>query len=445
MFTGLSEKLQSAVAKLGGQSLLTEENIKEALRELRLALLEADVQLSIVREVIDEIRQNAIGVPLQKNEQPAQRLFSLVHAQLVKMMGAEAEGLTFGSGRVNKVLLVGLQGSGKTTTAGKLARLHKDLNPTLIAADIYRPAAIAQLRTVAKQAGSHFFEAGTIDPVEIARRGVEAAAEHNSRLVILDTAGRLQIDEDLMLELERVKAGFKPEHILLVLDSMTGQEAVKVAKVFDDRLGITGAILTKADGDARGGAALSLFKVIGKPVRYLGVSEKLEGLEVFQPERVASRILGMGDVVGLVEKASEVIDETTAKKMQRKLGSGEFNLEDFLEQMQMIQKMGPMGDLLKMLPGVGQMMQESQMSGVESEMKRTVAIIRSMTPVERREPALLNGSRKKRIALGSGTSAQHVNNLLRQFDQMKVAMKQLKKAGFFKPSNLLKGKFPFGG
>jgi len=445
MFGGLSEKLQTAVSKMSGQSSLTEENIKDALRDVRLALLEADVNFLLVKEVVEQIRQKAVGVALEKGVQPAQKLFSLVHEQLVELLGGEqATPFQLSSGRQHKILMVGLQGSGKTTTAGKLARYFKDLKPTLVAADIYRPAAISQLATVAKQAGADFYQAGQKDPVEIAREGLAKAKESNSRLVILDTAGRLQIDEDLMNELIRVKAAFEPDHILMVLDSMTGQEAIKVAQAFDEKLNITGVILSKADGDARGGAALSVSKVTKKPVLFLGIGEKLDGLELFSAQRVASRILGMGDVVGLVEKASEVMDESTAKKMQRKMGSGEFNLEDFLEQMQMIKKMGPMGDLLKMIPGVGQMIGEEQLGGVEQEMKRTVAIISSMTPHERQDPSILNGSRKRRVAQGSGTNAQQINHLLRQFEQMKQAMKQMKKAGFFKPANLLKGKLPFG-
>lgn len=443
-FGNLSDRLQGTLQKMQGQDKLTEENIKEALREVKLALLEADVNLKIVKEFVSSIRSEVLGVEVEKGLDPGKQFIKLVHEKLVDIMGKEPEDLNLQEGRLNKILMVGLQGSGKTTTTGKLALKFAKFNPLLVACDVYRPAAVQQLQTVANQSKAGFFEQGVEkDPVEIAKAGIEQAKIDGRHLVIVDTAGRLQIDENLMDELSRMKAEIKPDEILLVIDSMTGQEAVKVAQEFDSKLELSGVILSKVDGDARGGAALSIRQTIGKPIKYIGIGEKLDGIELFHPERMAQRILGMGDVMGLIERASGVMDETKAKRLQRKMGSGEFNLIDFLEQLEMMNKMGPIEDLLKMIPGMKGL--QDQFSGVGDEMKRTVAIIRSMTPQERYEPSVLNASRRRRIALGSGTTVQQVNQLIRQFDQMKQMMKQMKKMGMFNPAKLLGGgsKLPF--
>jgi len=443
-FGNLSDRLQGTLQKMQGQDKLTEENIKEALREVKLALLEADVNLKIVKEFVSSIRSEVLGVEVEKGLDPGKQFIKLVHEKLVDIMGKEPEDLNLQEGRLNKILMVGLQGSGKTTSTGKLALKFAKFNPLLVACDVYRPAAVQQLQTVANQSKAGFFEQGVEkDPVEIAKAGIERAKIDGRHLVIVDTAGRLQIDENLMDELSRMKAEIKPDEILLVIDSMTGQEAVKVAQEFDSKLELSGVILSKVDGDARGGAALSIRQTIGKPIKYIGIGEKLDGIELFHPERMAQRILGMGDVMGLIERASGVMDETKAKRLQRKMGSGEFNLIDFLEQLEMMNKMGPIEDLLKMIPGMKGF--QDQFSGVGDEMKRTVAIIRSMTPQERYEPSVLNASRRRRIALGSGTTVQQVNQLIRQFDQMKQMMKQMKKMGMFNPAKLLGGgsKLPF--
>jgi signal recognition particle subunit SRP54 len=442
MFGNLSDRLQDVFEKLRRQKTLTDDNIGEALREVKMALLEADVNIAIVKDFVSCIRSELVGRKIDARLDPRQEFVRLVHEKLVEIMGGTSEESEFRKGRLQRIMLVGLQGSGKTTTAGKLALKYKDFSPLLVACDVYRPAAIRQLETVSSKAGAAFFEQGTDNPVQIAESGLKKAASDNHSLVIFDTAGRLQIDEDLMQELENMKSAIKPDEILLVIDSMTGQEAVKVAMAFDQRLSITGVILSKTDGDARGGAALSIRKTVGKPIRYIGVGEKLDGLEVFDPERMASRILGMGDIVGLAEKASSVIEEKDAKRMQRKMLSGEFNLVDFLSQLELMNKLGPLEDIMRMMPGMGRV--DLPLDGVEKQMGKTVAIIRSMTPGERLKPDVLNASRKKRIAKGSGTDVQEINNLLRQFEQMKSMMKQLKKMGLFKPSNLAKGKLPFG-
>lgn len=439
MFGNLSDRLQDVFASLKRQKL-SDENIGEALREVRLALLEADVNIAIVKEFVSYIRTELIGKNIDGRLDPKQEFVRLVHEKLVEIMGSVVEEPEFKKGRLQRLMLVGLQGSGKTTTAGKLALKYKELSPLLVACDIYRPAAIQQLETVANRAGAAFFSQDT-GPVQIALAGLKTAATDNNSLVIFDTAGRLQIDEVLMQELEKMKAAIQPDEILLVIDSMTGQEAVKVAEEFNRRLSVTGVILSKADGDARGGAALSIRKTVGKPIRYIGVGEKLDGLEVFDPERMASRILGMGDIVGLAEKAASVIEEKDAKRMQRKMLSGDFNLVDFLSQLELMSKLGPLENLLRMMPGMSRV--DLPMDGMEKQLGRTTAIIRSMTPEERLNPTVLNASRKKRIAKGSGTAVQEINTLLKQFEQMKTMMKQLKKMGLFKPSNFTGDKLPF--
>jgi signal recognition particle subunit SRP54 len=443
IFGNLSERLQAVFEKLQGTKSLSEESLKEPLREVKLALLEADVNIRIVKQFVSQVKEACLGMEVVKGAEPQQSFVSAVHDQLVEVMGRTAEEPEFKKGKLNRLMLVGLQGSGKTTTAGKIALKYKDLNPHLVACDVYRPAAVQQLQTVAGKAGAVFHGEGTDkDPVQIASNGLSVARDNTSSLVIFDTAGRLQIDDSLMSELERMKEEVKPDEVLLVIDSMTGQEAVRVAEEFDRRVGITGVVLTKVDGDARGGAALSVKSTIGKPVKFIGIGEKLDGFEVFDPSRMASRILGLGDVVGLMEKASGVLDETKAKKMQRRMSSGEFNLIDFLEQIEMMNKMGPLQDLVKMMPGINKM--ADQFDGVEKEVGKTAAIIRSMTMEERMKPDVLNASRKRRIAQGCGHKVQDVNQLIRQFDQMKHMMKQLKKMGLFKPSKLMKGKLPFG-
>jgi signal recognition particle subunit SRP54 len=445
MFGNLSDRLQSTISKLRGTDKLTDENIKEALREVKLALLEADVNLLIVKEFVNSIQKEVLGEQVEQGLDPGKQFIKLVHEKLVEIMGTNPEDIQVKKGGLHKVMMVGLQGSGKTTTTGKIAKKFQDVSPLLVACDVYRPAAVDQLLTVAKQAGVASFEKGTDhDPVTIAKEGLEKAKAGNHGLLMIDTAGRLQIDEKLMDELARMKAAIQPDDILLVIDSMTGQEAVRVAKTFDDTLGITGVVLTKVDGDARGGAALSIRKTIGKPIKYIGIGEKLDGLELFDPERMASRILGMGDVIGLIEKASMAMDEKTAKRLQRRMGSGDYNLVDFLQQLEMMKKMGPMEDLLKMIPGMAEM--GGQFDGASKEMGKTLAIIQSMTTEERYNPSVLNASRRRRIAKGSGTTVQQINQLLRQFEQMKQMMKQFKKMGLMNPSKLMSGmggKLPF--
>ncbi|MCO4783402.1 MAG: signal recognition particle protein [Candidatus Cloacimonetes bacterium] len=445
MFGNLSDRLQSTISKLRGTDKLTDDNIKEALREVKLALLEADVNLLIVKEFVNSIKKEVLGAEVEKGLDPGKQFIKLVHEKLVEIMGTNPEDINVKKGGLHKVMMVGLQGSGKTTTTGKIAKKFQDVNPLLVACDVYRPAAVDQLLTVAKRAGVTSFEKGTDhDPVTIAKEGLEKAKAGNHSLLMIDTAGRLQIDEKLMEELARMKEAIRPDDILLVIDSMTGQEAVRVAKTFDDTLGITGVVLTKVDGDARGGAALSIRKTIGKPIKYIGIGEKLDGLELFDPERMASRILGMGDVIGLIEKASMAMDEKTAKRMQRRMGSGDYNLVDFLQQLEMMKKMGPMEDLLKMIPGMAEM--GGQFDGASKEMGKTLAIIQSMTTEERYNPSVLNASRRRRIAKGSGTTVQQINQLLRQFEQMKQMMKQFKKMGLMNPSKLMSGmggKLPF--
>ena len=438
VFGNLSERLQGTLRNLQGQGKLTEDNIKQALREVKMALLEADVNMKIVKSFVNSIREQVLGSEVDSNLDPGKQFIKLVHEKLVDVMGKTPEDLALENGRLNKILMVGLQGSGKTTTTGKLAKRYAKSKPLLVACDVYRPAAVQQLQTVANQVQAGFYEQGVdVDPVQIAMAGIEKAKADGHQLVIIDTAGRLQIDDNLMDELERLKVAVKPQEILLVIDSMTGQEAVRVSQAFDQRLGLTGVILSKIDGDARGGAALSIRETIAKPIKFIGIGEKLDGLELFDPERMAQRILGMGDVMGLIERASGVMDESKAKRMQRRMGSGQFNLVDFLEQLEMMNKMGPLEDLLKMIPGMAQF--KGQFGGVGDEMKRTLAIIRSMTIEERYNPEVLNASRRRRIARGSGTDVQQINQLIRQFEQMKQMMKQFKKMGMLNPTKLLGG------
>ncbi|HEX3159561.1 MAG TPA: signal recognition particle protein [Gemmatimonadaceae bacterium] len=426
MFDDLSEKLEATFARLRGRGVLTEADIKEALREVRRVLLEADVNFQLTREFLERVEQKAVGVTTLRTVSPAQQIVKIVHDELTAMLGERREPLKLSSVPPTIVLMVGLQGSGKTTTAGKLARkLKAEGRPTrLVAADVYRPAAIDQLETLGQQLDVPVYADRTTTDVErIARAGLDQARRARDRVVIIDTAGRLQIDDEMMRELVRLKEAVRPDEILLVADGMTGQEAVRIAQGFDEALGITGVILTKLDGDARGGAALSIYGVTKKPIKYIGVGEKLDALEDFYPERMAGRILQMGDVVSLVEKAQEAFDEGEAKKLEKKVRKQGMDLEDFLTAMRQMQKLGPLEGLLKMLPGVNsKMLKQANMD--PKRMKHVEAIVLSMTPAERKNPSLLNGSRRARIAKGSGRPVMEVNRLLDQFRDMQKMMKK---------------------
>jgi len=441
MFDSLSEKLESVFKKLRGQGLMTEENIKDALREVRLALLEADVNFKVVKDFVESVRTKAIGVEVLQSLSPGQQIIRIVHDELVLVMGGGSDNaLDLAAKPPVAVMLVGLQGAGKTTTCGKLGRHLKGLKrrPLLVPADVYRPAAIEQLTTVGRQLGLEVFNSSADQkPVEICIAAMKYAELNGYDTVILDTAGRHQIDDFLMNELAEIKAATQPMEILFVADAMTGQEAVNVAAGFNELLDITGVVLTKLDGDAKGGAALSIKAVTGKPIKFVGLGEKLDALEVFHPDRLVSRILGMGDVLSLVEKAQSVFDEKETARLQQKLKKNQFDLEDFLAQMQQIRKMGSMESIMGMIPGMGKMMK--QMKGAqpsEKDMKRIEAIIRSMTPGERANHGIINGSRRLRIAKGSGTSVPEVNQLLKRFTEAQKVVKQLQKLG---PKGLLKG------
>ena len=426
MFDELSEKLEATFARLRGRGVLTEADIKEGLREVRRVLLEADVNFALTREFLERVEQKAVGVTTLRTVSPAQQLVKIVHDELTAMLGERREGLKLSSVPPTVVLMVGLQGSGKTTTAGKLARkLKAEGRPArLVAADVYRPAAIDQLETVGGQVGVPVYtDRATTDVVRIARAGIEQARRERDRVVIVDTAGRLQIDDEMMDELRRLKDAVRPDEILLVADGMTGQEAVRIAKGFDDALGVTGVVLTKMDGDARGGAALSIYGVLKKPIKYIGVGEKLDALEDFHPDRMAGRILQQGDVLSLVEKAQGAFDEVEAKKLEKKVRKEGMDLEDFLGAMRQIQKLGPLEGLLKMLPGVNSKMLK-QANTDPKRMKHIEAIILSMTPAERKKPDLLNGSRRLRVARGAGRPISEVNRLLEQFRDMQKLMKK---------------------
>ena len=453
MFESLSDKLDLVFKKLRGQAVMTEENVKEALREVRLVLLEADVNFKVVKEFVERVRERAVGTQVLQSLTPGQQVIKIVHDELVSLMGGgEDNSLDLAAKPPVALMMVGLQGSGKTTSCGKLARLLKGQRrrPLLVPADVYRPAAIEQLKTLGRQLDIEVYPSrADQDPVEICREAMAYAERSGLDLVILDTAGRHQIDDYLMGELERIREAVEPREILFVADAMTGQEAVNVATGFNDRLGITGVILTKLDGDAKGGAALSIRAVTGKPVKFVGLGEKLSALEVFYPDRLVSRILGMGDVLTLIEKAQETFDVKEAARLQQKIKKSQFDLEDFRTQLQQIKKMGSLESILGMLPGVGKMMR--QMEGAqpsERELKRIEAIINSMTASERAEPNLINGSRRLRISRGSGTTVQEVNQLLKRFAEAQKMMKQLQKLG---PKGLMrsmggaKGMFPFSG
>lgn len=425
-FEGLSEKLQNVFKNLRGKGKLDEKDIKAAMREVKLAMLEADVNFKVVKDFINKVSEKAVGQEVMESLTPGQQVIKIVNEELSALMGSTQSKLTFSSKPPTVYMMVGLQGAGKTTTTGKLAgQLRKEgKKPLLVACDIYRPAAIKQLEVVGKTYNIPVFSMGIKDPVDIAKAALEKAAEDKNDIVIIDTAGRLHIDEELMEELVNVKNAVRPQEILLVVDAMTGQDAVTVAQTFDEKLGIDGIILTKLDGDARGGAALSVRAVTNKPIKYIGMGEKMEDLEPFHPERMASRILGMGDVLSLIEKAQNSIDEKKALELEKKLRTQEMTLDDFLDQMSQVKKMGPIKDLLGMIPGMNQInLKDVEVD--EKAMDHIEAIIRSMTKEERQNPSIINGSRKKRISAGCGRSIQEINRLLKQFEEMKKMMKQM--------------------
>ena len=426
VFESLADKLQNAFSSLRGKGKLNEKDVKDAMREVKLALLEADVNYKVVKDFVKIVTERAVGEAVLQSLTPGQQVVKIVNEELTNLMGATQSKIEFSSKPPTVIMMAGLQGAGKTTTCGKLGHLLKKngKRPLLVACDIYRPAAIKQLQVVGEKLELPVFSMGDkVNPVDIAKAGVEHAIKYNNDVVILDTAGRLHIDEALMNELINVKAAVMPKEILLVLDSMTGQDAVNVAEHFNAQLEINGVILTKLDGDTRGGAALSVRSVTGKPIKFVGMGEKLTDLEEFYPDRMASRILGMGDVLSLIEKAQENFDEEKAKKLESKMKNMSFDLEDFLDQLEQLQNMGPLSDILGMLPG----MNNKAMKGLQVDDKdlvRTKAIIQSMTPAERRDPDIINASRKRRIAKGCGMEVSQVNKLLKQFEQSKKMMKQ---------------------
>jgi len=428
IFSNLAEKLQDTFDKLRGKGKLSEKDVKSALKEVKMALLEADVNYKVVKDFVKRIETRAVGKEVMDSLSPAQQVIKIVNEELKDLMGGSQEELQISPDPPTIIMMVGLQGSGKTTSAGKLARRlnNKGKSPLLVAADVYRPAAIRQLQVLGDRLDIPVFSMGDdSDPIDIAKGSINYASTHNCDTIILDTAGRLHIDQDMMEELEGIKTAVDPDEILLVVDAMTGQDAVNVADNFDQRLDIDGIVLTKMDGDARGGAALSIKSVTGKPIKFAGTGEKLADLEAFHPDRMASRILGMGDVLSLIEKAEETIDKEKAAELEEKLRKNEFTLEDFMEQMQQVRNMGPMDELMGMLPGMGGAKQLKNMQFDEKQLDYIEAIISSMTPEERQDPAIINGSRRKRIAQGSGTKIQEVNRLLKQFRQTKKMMKQL--------------------
>ena len=447
MFDQLSDKLLTTLKKLRGQTRITEENIQDALKEIRMSLLEADVNFRVVKEFIDAVRTKAVGQEVIGGVQPGQQIVKIVHDELVSVLGQDAVDLNLRE-KPSVVFLVGLQGAGKTTTAAKLAlHIRKTLKkkPGLVPADIYRPAAIDQLKMLGQQNDLPVFptQAGQ-DPVAILQAAKTWADQNMVEVVIVDTAGRLQIDEELMAELGRMKSAWSPQEVLLVADAMLGQQSVAVAEGFHQRLGLTGLVLTKVDGDARGGAALSIRRATGVPIKFLGVGEKVGAIEVFHPDRLASRILDMGDVLTLVERAQEVIDQKEAEQSARKLARNEFTVEDFLQQMQMMKKLGGLEGIMKMLPGMGQMMKQvKQMAPPDNEFRKIEAIIRSMTIKERADLRILNGSRRLRIATGSGTQVSDVNKFVKQFEGAKKMMSQMMKKGLGRGGSKSGRGFPF--
>ncbi|MDU4378559.1 MAG: signal recognition particle protein [Anaerococcus vaginalis] len=425
IFSNLSEKLQESLGKLTGKGKLSEKDIDNVAREIKLSLLEADVNYKVVKEFVKKIKERAMGQDVMESLTPGQTVIKIVNEELTNLMGKENSKLELKGSTPHVVLMVGLQGSGKTTHSGKLVRkLKKEgRNPLLVALDVYRPAAIEQLKVVGKQAEVEVFEKGKQDPVQTANEAKEYARRNNNDVVIMDTAGRLQIDEDLMDELKNIKKVVKPDEILLVVDAMVGQESVNVAKTFDEYLDITGVILTKLDGDARGGAALSIRQVVGKPIKFIGTGEKLDDLEAFHPDRMASRILGMGDVLSLIEKAEKQVSLKDARELEEKMRNQSYTLDDFVEQMNQIRNMGPLEDLLAMIPGVNNKMLKN-VNVDEKGFVRIEALISSMTKEEREKPEIIGKSRKERIAKGSGVDMNELNKLLKQFKELKKMMKQ---------------------
>lgn len=444
MFESLTSRLTQTLRNLRGSGRLSEENIKDTLREVRMALLEADVALPVVREFVEHVKQRAVGKEVMESLTPGQALVKIVHEELIALMGEANEELNLAAQPPAVVLVAGLQGAGKTTSVGKLARWLKEKrnkSVMVVSADVYRPAAIEQLKTLAGEVGVEFFpSSGDQDPVDIARNAVDAARKKYLDVVLVDTAGRLHIDEQMMGEIQRVHAAIDPIETLFVVDSMTGQDAANTARAFGEALPLTGVILTKTDGDARGGAALSVRQITGKPIKFLGVGEKSSALEPFHPDRLASRILDMGDVLSLVEEMEQKVDRKKAEQLANKLKKGKgFDLEDFRDQLQQLQSLGGVGSLMDKLPGMSNIPDAAKSQVNDKEFKRLEAIINSMTPAERRRPDIIKGARKRRIAAGSGTQVQDVNRLLKQFTQMQKMMKKMKKGGMSKLMRGLKG------
>ena len=434
MFENLGERLQNVMDKIRGYGKITEENISDMTREIRLALLEADVNYKVVKEFINNVKEKALGEEVQKSLKPGEVFVKIVKDELVELLGGEKADLVINKD-LTVLMLVGLQGSGKTTTIAKIANMLRKKHhrkPLLVACDVYRPAAIDQLKQLGKELNIEVYDEGKANPVEVSNNAIKYAKENGFDYVLIDTAGRLHIDTELMDELDNISKNVNPNEILLVVDSMTGQDAVNVITGFNDKLKLTGAILTKLDGDTRGGAALSIRHLTNVPIKFIGVSEKMDGLEEFHPERMATRILGMGDILSIIEKAESVIDEESAKETVKKMNSGKFDLEDFLIQFKQIKKLGPLENIIKMLPGASKLgLNNIQIN--PKDIAHIEAIILSMTPYERRHPEILKASRKQRIAKGSGRSVEEVNRLLKQFEQMKVMMKQMKNGNFKMP------------
>ena len=445
-FEGLADRLQSTIQKIRGKGKVTEADVKEMMREVRLALLEADVNFKVVKEFVKKVSERSVGQEVMKSLTPGQQVIKVVKEELTELMGGEQSKIAVSNRPPSIIMMVGLQGAGKTTTTGKLANLLRkkyNRNPLLVAADIYRPAAIKQLETLGKQLDMPVFSLGDqVSPVEIAKQAIQKAKEDHHDYVLIDTAGRLHVDEALMDELKQIKELTNPDEIFLVVDAMTGQDAVNVASSFNELLGLTGVVLTKLDGDTRGGAALSIRAVTQTPIKFVGLGEKLDAIEAFHPERMASRILGMGDVLTLIEKAQANVDEDKAKELEQKMRTASFTLDDFLDQLGQVRNMGPLDELLKMMPGANKIKGLNNLQIDEKQISHVEAIIKSMTTTEKSQPEIINASRRKRIAKGSGTSVPEVNRLLKQFDEMKKMMKQMtgmqqkgkKKGGF---------KFPF--
>jgi len=431
MFESLTARLTEALRKLRGRGVLTERNIEDGLREVRVALLEADVSYRVVKQFINSVKERAVGEEVIKSVTPGQQVVKIVHDELIKLMGPADSTIPMSKEPPTVIMLAGLQGSGKTTTAAKLARYlrAKGHNPLLVAADIRRPAAIEQLKVLGEQLGVEVFSEEGVPAPLICKHAVESARQKGQDVVILDTAGRLHIDEEMMAEIREVAATVKPHQKYLVCDAMTGQDAVNSAKEFNEQLELDGVILTKLDGDARGGAALSVKAVTGKPIKFVGVGEKLDRFEEFHPDRMASRILGMGDVVSLVEKAQEAVDMEQAARIQEKIRKDTLTLDDFLQQLQQVRRMGPLKEILKMIPGIGSQFDSAMLEESETEFKHVEGIIRSMTPEERMNPDIIDGSRRRRIAAGSGTTPQEVNQLLKQFKQAKAMLRQMAAGG----------------